>query len=125
MRATRFRGGCVRFDMKTKSLLLVIAALLLLTACGTVKIGRINADPGHWANRTVRVEGTVTNAMGVLGTGGYQVRDDTGSIYVISGTGVPAKGARVKVTGRVMSGANVFGRSFGTAIREQSHKARY
>lgn len=111
--------------MKTKSLLLVIAALLLLTACGTVKIGRINADPGHWANRTVRVEGTVTNAMGVLGTGGYQVRDDTGSIYVISGTGVPAKGARVKVTGRVMSGANVFGRSFGTAIREQSHKARY
>ncbi|MFB3825674.1 MAG: hypothetical protein ACE15B_02850 [Bryobacteraceae bacterium] len=108
-----------------KWLLLLMAAVVLLSACGTVKIGRINADPGHFANRTVRVEGTVTTAMGVLGTGGYQVRDDTGSIFVLSRTGVPAKGARVKVTGKVMSGANILGRSVGTAIREESHKARY
>lgn len=108
--------------MKTKpTLWLTLLAALALAACGSIKIGRINADPTRYQNRTVRVTGTVTSAMGVLGTGGYQIQDDSGKIYVISGTGVPAKGSRVTVKGRVQSGVNILGRSFGTAIREQSH----
>jgi len=103
-------------------LLLPAAAALLLSACGSVRIARINADPSRYFNRTVRVEGKVTNSIGAMGTGGYQVDDGTGKIYVISSTGVPARGTSVKVTGRVMSGVNVLGRSFGTAIREQHHK---
>ncbi len=100
----------------------MLFAVLALAGCGATKIGRINADPTRYQNKSVRVKGTVVTAMGVLGTGGYQVQDDTGKIFVISSTGVPAKGSRVSVTGTVMSGANILGRSIGTAIRERSHK---
>jgi len=102
----------------------MIAAVLLLSGCG-VKIGRINADPSRYNNRTVSVEGRVTNSFGALGTGGYQVDDGTGKIYVISHSGVPSKGAQVKVTGRVQSGVTVMGNAFGTAMFEDRHKVRF
>ena len=103
---------------------LVLAAALLLAGCASTKIGRINADPSRYRNRTVRVSGTVVNSVGLLGTGGYQVEDDTGKIYVISRTGVPSRGSHVTVTGAVTSGAEVLGTAVGTTIREQSHKVR-
>jgi hypothetical protein len=103
---------------------LVIPALALLTACGSVKISRINADPSRYANRTVSVNGRVTNSIGVLGTGGYQVDDGTGTIYVLSRTGVPSRGAEVRVTGRVTPGATVLGRTIGVAIQEESHRVK-
>jgi hypothetical protein len=112
--------------MKNRALVfLALAAAFLLAGCGATKIGRINADPTRYQNRTVRVTGTVTNAMGVLGTGGYQLQDDTGRIYVISSTGVPSRGSRVMVTGRVISGANILGHGIGTTIREQHHKVKW
>ena len=53
----------------------VIAALALFTAaCGSVRIAKINADPSRYANRTVSVNGRVTNSIGILGTGGYTRR---------------------------------------------------
>lgn len=111
--------------MTTKAILiLTLLAALLLAACGATTIGRINADPTRFQNRTVRVSGTVVNSIGALGAGGYQIEDSTGKIYVISGTGVPSKGSRVDVTGRVQSGITVLGRSFGTAIREEHHKVK-
>lgn len=112
--------------MKTKLLLpFALAAGLVLSGCGSTKINRINADPTRYQNRSVRVTGTVVNSFGVLGTGGYQVQDDTGRIYVISSTGVPSKGARVTVEGTVMPGATILGRSLGTAIRERKHKVNF
>lgn len=108
-----------------KRLLLPLLAGLVLTGCGATKIARINADPTRYQNKSVRVNGTVVNSFGVLGKGGYQVQDETGSIYVISGTGVPSKGVRVTVSGRVMAGATILGKAIGTAIREESHKVRY
>jgi hypothetical protein len=110
---------------KRIALTATILAAVFLSACGTVRIARINADPSRYRNRDVRVEGNVTNSFGALGTGGYQVSDGTGSIYVLStGSGVPSKGSRVQVTGTVMNGATVMGRSYGTAIREYHHKVR-
>jgi hypothetical protein len=102
----------------------VAAAALLLSACGAVKIGRINADPSRYRNQTVRVSGTVVNSVGFLGTGGYQIEDNTGRIYVISRKGVPSRGSRVTVTGRVVPGAEVLGQAVGTTIREQGHTVR-
>jgi hypothetical protein len=102
-----------------------IAALALFTAaCGSVRIARINADPSRYANRTVSVSGRVTNSVGVLGTGGYQLDDGTGRIFVISRTGVPSSGSAVRVTGRVTPGATVLGKPIGIAIREESHRVR-
>lgn len=108
-----------------KAKYIAIAALTLFTAaCGSVRIARINADPSRYANRTVSVNGQVTNSVGFLGTGGYQIDDGTGTIYVISRTGVPSRGARVRVTGTVTPGATVLGRTIGVAIREESHRVR-
>jgi hypothetical protein len=100
------------------------AAALLLSACGSVKIGRINADPSRYRNQTVRVSGTVVNSVGVLGAGGYQLEDNTGRIYVISRSGVPSRGSRVTVTGKVFPGAEVLGQAVGTTIHEQSHTVK-
>ena len=109
-----------------KGIVLTILGAALLSGCGAVTIARINSDPSRYRNREVSVEGSVTNSIGVLGRGGYQVDDGTGRIFVIStGTGVPSKGSRVKVNGTVMSGATVLGTAYGTAIREHRHKVRY
>jgi hypothetical protein len=108
---------------KTGSLA-VAAAAVLLAGCGSVRIGRINADPYRYQNRQVNVTGTVVNAAGLLGTGGYQVEDGTGRISVISSTGIPARGSRVTVTGTVMSAGVVLGQPIGTAIRERYHRIR-
>src|SRR6478672_10964048 len=95
----------------------LVPMLALLTACGPIKIGRINADPSRYQNRVVHVSGTVTNSVGVLGTGGYQIEDGTGRIYVISRSGVPSRGSRVNVTGTVTPGVQVLGNPIGIAIR--------
>ncbi len=108
-----------------KKSLIVIGASLLLSACGSTKIGRIIADPTRYQNRNVAVQGRVTNAVGVIVAGVYQVEDETGKIYVLSSRGVPSKGSLVKVEGNVTPGINVLGRSFGTTIRERNHKVRF
>ena len=106
-------------------LLFALGAGLLLTACAPVKIGRILADPSRYRNRTVQVDGTVVRSAGVMGTGGYQVDDGTGKIYVLSNRGVPRTGARVKVSGQVINGVELMGRSYGTAIQERDHKVKW
>jgi len=100
------------------------AAALVLSACAPMTIARITADPSRFRNQTIRVTGTVTNSVGLMGKGGYQIEDSTGKIYVISGTGVPSRGSRVTVTGRVLPGAEVLGNAVGVAIRESSHKVK-
>jgi hypothetical protein len=105
---------------------LLIPAVIILSGCGSTKIGRILADPGRYQNRSVTVEGNVTNVVGAYVAGVYQVEDETGKIYVVSmGRGVPNKGVRVRVNGNVTPGLNAMGKSWGTAIRERDHKVRF
>lgn len=107
---------------KRLSLAAAVLGAVLLSACGSIKIGRIVADPTRYRNRQVSVTGTVVTGVGVLGKGGYQIEDETGRLYVISTTGIPSRGSRVTVTGTVHSGANVLGTNLGTAIRENHHR---
>jgi hypothetical protein len=111
--------------MNLKTVLtMALAGSLFLAGCGSVRIGQINADPARYRNRTVNVTGTVTNSVGVLGTGGYQIEDESGKIYVVSTSGVPSRGARVTVKGTVIPGAQVLGQSVGVTIREHSHRMK-
>lgn len=98
------------------------AALLFTSGCGSVKIGRILSDPSRFNNRNVTVKGTVNRSVGAIVAGVYEVRDETGSIYVLSGGSTPRKGAEVKVDGRVNSGVTFMGKSFGTILRENDHR---
>ena len=70
-------------------LTIVILAPTLLAGCAPMTIGRINADPSRFQNRTVRVTGTVTNSVGLMGKGGYQLEDNTGRIYISVQTNMP------------------------------------
>ena len=85
---------------------ILVLSALLLAGCAPMTIGRINADPSHFQNRTVRVSGTVTNSVGLMGKGGYQIEDNTGRIIVVSGKGW-GEGKRVregKTRGRDLGG---------------------
>ena len=107
-----------------RKLLTVLAGVVILAGCGSVKIGRINSDPSRYRNQTVHVTGTVVNSVGLLNTGGYQIEDGTGKIYVISRSGVPSRGSHVTVTGTVMPGSQILGNTVGAAIREESHRVK-
>jgi hypothetical protein len=109
---------------KCFSLTALLLGAMILAGCGSVKIGRINSDPSRYRNQTIHVSGTVLNSVGVLNTGGYQIEDETGKIYVISRSGVPSRGSHVTVTGTVMPGAQVLGTTVGAAIREESHRVK-
>ncbi len=110
---------------KTLRLVVPLAAALLATGCGSVKIGRILDQPNRYQNRTVRVNGLVDASFGAVVAGVYRVEDGTGKIYVLSNGAVPRKGSRVSVKGRVMSGVTVGANSYGTAIREEKHTVHY
>jgi hypothetical protein len=105
-------------------LVLTVFAALALSGCATTRIGRIQADPSRYRDKTVTVDGRVTNSFGALVAGFYEVEDETGKIYVISRSGVPSKGSQVSVRGTVMNGITVMGKSFGTAIQEHRHKVK-
>jgi len=111
--------------MKARALLLpVLVAAVFLSACTSVRIANIKSDPNQFRNKTVRVNGKVTNSFGVLSMGFYEIEDSTGKIFVVSNQGVPSRGADVRVEGSVFSGAVVGGQALGIAIRESKHTVR-
>lgn len=93
--------------------------LILLVGCESAKISDITRDPGRYAGKEVTITGRVTNSVGVMSEGAFEVEDGTGHIWVIAeGFGVPSQGSRVAVTGRVQSGVSFFGKSFGTVLHQ-------
>ena len=87
--------------------ILSIANALLLCSCTPIRIAQINSDPLRYRNRTVHVQGIVTESAGAFSFGGYQVSDGTGKIYVLSTRGVPATGAHVTVAGSIVNGVMI------------------
>jgi hypothetical protein len=114
--------------LKRRTLLLLpllLVTLAGLAACERTTIGKINANPDRYMNKEVGISGTVTDSYGVPFVGGaYELDDGTGKIWVISERGVPSRGARVGVKGRVFSGPALRGRIFGTALQEQERKSK-
>ncbi|MGH9898186.1 MAG: hypothetical protein ACRD63_03635 [Pyrinomonadaceae bacterium] len=102
------------------------ASLLLLTACPSQEtISRINADPARYRDKEVAIVGQVTDSYGALGTGAFQIDDGTGSLWVITrGGGLPTRGARVGVRGRIYQGFNFGGRNFGLVLKEEELRVR-
>lgn len=104
----------------------LLVALLALTACPSqTNIGKINADPNRYMDKEVGIVGRVTDSYGIPFVGGaYELDDGTGKIWIITERGVPSRGARVGVKGRVYSGATLRGRSFGTAMKEEDRRVK-
>jgi hypothetical protein len=75
--------------------------VLFLTGCEQKTIHQILVDPHRYASQEVGVAGKVVRSYSVLEHGAYEVDDGTGTLWVISNTGVPREGARVAVKGTV------------------------
>src|SRR4029450_5108519 len=122
--------GDVTMMSRHKHMALVFGVALLVAGCGAKSINQVLADPAKYRNQTVTVHGTVDESVSVLGKGAYRIADGDQSLWVVTNTGAPRKGARVDVTGRVQEGYDL---SFiklpgslqsGGGLVESSHKAR-
>src|SRR6185369_15071005 len=108
---------------KIGSASLLLAALLLLTACPSqTTISKINADPARYRNKEVAIVGTVRDSYGAMGQGAYEIDDGTGRLWVVTKRGVPSRGARVGAKGHVYTGFNFGGRNYGTVIEETDRR---
>lgn len=104
---------------------LAVLMALLLGGCALVtrhpSIAELHHDSGRYYDKRVAVEGEVTSSWGLplLPYGLYKVTDGTGEVTVVSRGGrTPARGARVRVTGKVGELAVLSGRPLGLHIRE-------
>lgn len=80
-------------------------SLALLAGCkDTVTIKTLLDDPAQYDKRTVRIAGTASGSVGILGLGTYRIDDGTGTLRVVSKEGgAPREGARVGVEGEFRS----------------------
>ena len=108
-----------------RQLTLALAFAFGTSACAlhNPHISDLQQNPGRYQNRTVNINGVVTNAWGVqlVPFRFYRVDDGTGEVTVLSqGAGrTPTKGALVRVTGRVNDVGVFGGQAVGLHLREQ------
>ena len=70
--------------------------------CARTTVARILAEPQKYTRHgDVGLRGNVLESVSLLGHGAYKLDDGTGTIWVVSSHGVPRRGARVKVNGRI------------------------
>lgn len=104
------------------SMLLVVA---LVAGCrgSVIPIRDLLADPGRYDHREVAVEGTVAEAVGVLGYGAYEVDDGSGKLMVVTReSGAPRTGTRVGVRGEFRS-AYTMGDITGAVLIERDRRS--
>jgi hypothetical protein len=83
-----------------------VLSLALTSACASSTVNKVLADPSHYRNRDVRLSGSVVDSYSFANRGVYRIGDETGDLWVVSDRGVPRKGARVSVKGRIQEGFN-------------------
>ena len=95
--------------------------LVVLTACpGAKPIKELLDDPSRFDGEKVRIAGEVTESIGALGLGVYQISDGTGTLTVVSkaGNGTPRVGAKVGVEGEFRT-AFTLGDQSGSVLMEK------
>jgi len=105
--------------------MMLAGVLFALAGCASVTpIGTLLNDPGHYNGKTVSVKGQVQQSAGGFGVGGYEIRDATGTLTVVSSTAAPPPtGARVTVKGIFQSLFTLGTRSLAV-LKEQSRKSQ-
>ena len=109
---------------QTKLVALVFAIGVAASACAarSANVAEVKFNPGRYVDRSVSIEGVVTEAWGIplVPYKLYKVDDGTGEITVISKDDrVPSKGARVRVRGEVKEVATFGGRSIGLHLEQE------
>jgi hypothetical protein len=104
-----------------RRLIPLAGTLLMLAGCASVTpIGQLLDNSSRYNGKTVRIKGEVKESAGVLGRGGYQVKDSTGTLTVVSETASPPRtGSTVGVKGVFQSLITIGSKSLAV-LREES-----
>jgi hypothetical protein len=99
----------------------LVVALFVLAGCASVTpINQLLNDPARYDGKTVRIKGEVKGAVGGLGLGAYEVKDNTGTLTVVSNEKDPPRtGADVGVKGKFQALLSLGFRSLAV-LREES-----
>jgi len=108
-------------------LVLVLSLVSVLSACAlslrNPSVAELRQNPGRYQDRTVSIEGTVTDAWGLplVPFKMYKVNDGTGEVTVLSQSSrMPSRGAHVRVKGKVNEVGIFGGQSIGLHLKEES-----
>ncbi len=93
--------------MKKLAVSAVLAVGLTGFGCAGKTVNDVMADPSRYADKNISLKGDVVESYSVAGHGFYRIEDPTGKLWVFSNKGVPRRGARVKVKGRVYDGFDI------------------
>jgi hypothetical protein len=111
---------------RVAQLALVVALVGVSLACATMRnpnIADIQHDPGRYQDHTVAINGVVTNSWGLplVPFRMYKVNDGTGEMTVLSESSrMPARGAHVRVKGKVNEVGLFGGQALGLHLREEA-----
>jgi hypothetical protein len=100
---------------------LALAAAVSLTACdyfGFTPIKEILSAPAQFEGQEVKVKGRVTRVAKILAMSGYNLRDETGEITVITYGKLPAENDEVAIKGKVKSAVIMGGNAIGLRVEE-------
>jgi hypothetical protein len=101
---------------------LATIGLVILAACpGAKPIKELLDDPSRFDGEKVRIAGEVTESVGALGVGVYQINDGTGTLTVVSkaGNGTPRVGAKVGVEGDFRSAFTLGSRTVAVLMEQK------
>lgn len=118
---TTWRVGCGVGAWPIRALLLVcLVAGCQYLPVGFTPIGDIVARPTEFEGREIKIRGKVADVSKIplIDVRGYVLKDETGSILVISHSTVPAMGQHIAVRGQAESALILAGQSFGLTFRE-------
>jgi hypothetical protein len=101
--------------------LILGTALILLAGCSSVTpIGDLLSNPSEYNGKSVKVKGEVTKSVGAVVAGGYQLKDDTGTITVVTDkASPPPENTKVGVKG-IFQSLVTFGSKSLAVLREES-----
>jgi hypothetical protein len=98
-----------------------LAAALTLAGCdyfGFTPIKEILASPAQFEGQEVKVKGRVVRVAKILAMSGYNLRDETGEITVITYGKLPAENDEVAIKGKVRSAVIMGGNAIGLRVEE-------
>jgi len=99
----------LRFGVRLAALLLSSLALMAGCAATSTSVNDVMKDPGRYRGKNVTVAGVVTYSGSISGRGLYRIGDGEAELWVASTSGVPQKGTRVIVAGRIYDAYDVRG----------------
>ena len=101
----------------------LLALVLLLAGCAsTTPIGDLLSNSSKYNGKTVQVKGEVSKSIGALMAGAYELKDNTGTLTVVSeGNSPPPQGSKLTVKGIFQSLVTLGTKSLAV-LREQSRE---